>query len=103
MTATSTATTEVLVPAATETANKEAAATTVKPAEDLSEPTGAVSSEGFVDPEEGWGFFSYLFFLLVIAGAGFAIWKFEAVKYVKLLVSGRERAHYRKVEADVER
>lgn len=96
-------TTGVAVPAANETANKEAAATTVKPVEDISEPTGSASSEGWVDVQEGWGFFSYLFFLLVLVGAAFAFWRYNGARYVKLAFSGRERANYRQVRADVER
>ena len=80
--------------AATET--KEAAATTVKPIDDISEPTGAVS-ESLPDLEDGWGFFSSLVFLVAVVGAGAAFWRLGGMRYAKLLFSGRERAQYRKV------
>ncbi|KAI0328633.1 hypothetical protein GY45DRAFT_1326068 [Cubamyces sp. BRFM 1775] len=99
-----TATSEVAVAAASETESKEAAATTLKPVGDidLSEPTGVPASLGIAD-EEGWGLFSYLFFMLFVAACAFAVWRLGALRYVKLLFSGRDRAHYRKVDADPEK
>ncbi|KAI0358387.1 hypothetical protein OH77DRAFT_1175453 [Trametes cingulata] len=90
-------------PAAEVTETKEAAATSVKPAGDLSEPTGSPAAEGLIEEEAGWGLFSYGFFLLVLVGGGFVFWRLGGLRFAKLLFSGRERAHYRRVSADLEK
>lgn len=69
----------------------------MKPIDDISEATGAASSEALPDLDEGWGFFSSLVFLLAVGGAGVAFWRLGGMRYAKLLFSGRERAQYRKV------
>ncbi len=79
------------------TETKEAAATTVKPIDDISEPTGTVSSESLPDLEDGWGSFSSLVFLVAVIGAGVAFWRLGGMQYAKLVFSGRSRAQYRKV------
>ncbi len=94
------ATTVVVVPASDMTDKKEAAATSVKPVDEISEATGAASSESAIKIEDGWSF-SSLVFLLILVGAAFAFWKYNGVQYVKLLLSGRERAAYSRVN-DVE-
>nr|VWO99405.1 ATP-dependent RNA helicase CshA (EC [Ganoderma boninense] len=94
------ATTAVVVPASDVTDKKEAAATSVKPVDEISEATGAASSESAIEIEKGLSF-SSIFFLLVLVGAAFAFWRYNGVHYVKLMLSGRERAAYRRVN-DVE-
>lgn len=91
------ATTDAPVAPSDVTETKEAAATTVKPIDDISEPTGAASSESLPDLEDGWGSFSSLVFFVAVVGAGVAFWRLGGVQYAKLVFSGRERAQYRKV------
>lgn len=94
------ATTAAIVPASDVTDKKEAAATSVKPVDEILEATGTPSSESAIKIEKGWSF-SSIFFLLVLVGAAFAFWRYNGVHYVKLMLSGRERAAYRRV-SDVE-
>ena len=88
--------------AATET--KEAAATTVKPVADVSEPTGVAYSESGLEVADGWSTLTTFVFFIAVVGCAVAFWKFGGMRYVKLVFSGRERAHYRRVGAlDVEK
>ena len=60
----------------------------------------AAASESAIVVEDGWSF-SSIVFLLVLVGAAFAFWRYNGAQYVKLLVSGRSRAEYRRV-SDIE-
>ena len=96
--------TTVAVAAVTETADKEAAATTVKPLDDASAATGAAASEFAPELGDGWGSFTSLFFFVLLVVAGIAFWRFGGVRYLKLCCSGSERARYRRISAeDVEK
>ena len=97
------ATTAAPVAAQTATENKEDAATHVKPVGEISEATSVPSTESTLELEdEGWGSFSSLVFLLAVIGLGVAFWRLGGIRYAKLLISGKERAQYRRVNADVE-
>ena len=94
------ATTDAAVPASDVTEKNQAAATSVKPIDEISEATGTAWSQSAIVLEDGWSF-STVVFLLVLVGAAFAFWRYNGVRYVKLVFSGRDRAAYRRV-SDVE-
>ena len=99
--ASSPTTSKTAAPVSTETAGNQGAATTVKPLKDSSVATGAASElESNLEIGDGWGSFTTLLFLVVLAGAGVAFWRFGGVRYLKLCCSGNERARYRRVNSD---
>ena len=94
-------TTTTVAPLSVATENNQAAATTVKPLKDSSLATGAAESELGLDIEDaGWGSFTTLLFLVVLAGGAVAFWRFGGIQYIRLCCSGNERARYRRVNSD---
>lgn len=91
--------------AAVET-NTAADATEVKPVDDIdvAEPTGTLDtdlSDGSVETG-GWGFFSFLVFLALVA-SGALFWWMGGIKWImRMIGSSRDHARYRKVD-DVEK
>ncbi|THH29188.1 hypothetical protein EUX98_g4990 [Antrodiella citrinella] len=83
-----------------------AAATNVKPAAEVAEPTvpSTPSTDDDVpSPQEGWGFFSYLFFFAFFIGVGFLLWYLGAARYaLRLLSRNSALGRYRRVD-DVEK
>jgi len=89
------------VPTAEETSSGDAAAaTSIKPAAEISAPTTTSSPSHTVDDvEAGWGFFTYLFFFAVLVGAGFLLWWLGAIRFVMHIFNKQSgKAKYRRVD-----
>jgi len=100
--------TDANVPPAEETEHKQAAATAIQPVDDLVEPTGSDSepesqADIAVIDYEGWSFFSVLPWLLAAVAVSVLFWWACGARWAKRLMSGRERANYRKVNTDLEK
>lgn len=77
-----------------------AAATDVKPAAEIAEPTvpsTPSSTDEVPVPQEGWGFTSYFFFFAFIGGVGFLLWWMGATRFVMRILK-QNGGKYRRVD-----